>query len=285
MDMLDWAVDFWMKHWKKFMFIPAFLFVLSLGIFAYNQYRYDSFMKRSVELSGGKVITIKYSSINPGLDEYFSERDYEVRYIGSDILTVEIPYNENETAVVNELKDYVAIEDYSIREIGPVLGEAFWSQSQWAIIIALVLISIMVFFLFRSFVPSMAVITSIIIDAAVTMAIISLMGKSFSIAMIGALLTIMSFSIDTDVLLTAKLTKTKSSFREALKDAMKTAGIIIIASLVSATTVYIISTNQVLDDISLVLMVGLAVDFVVTWLQNASIIKWWVDEKSKKAHD
>ncbi len=282
MDVFGYAVDIWLRHWKKLVFIPAILFVLSLFLFAYNQYRYDSFMKRSVELTGGKVITITYSSLQPGMERYASSRGYQLRFIGSDTLTVEIPYNENATSVIDELKEYVEMEDYSVREIGPVLGEAFWTQSQTAILVALVFISIMVFLLFRSFVPSMAVISSIVIDAALTLAIISLLGKDFSIAMIGALLTIMSFSIDTDVLLTAKLTKTRSGFREAMKDAMRTATIIIIASLASAITVYVVSTNQVLDDIALVLIIGLAVDFVVTWFQNAGIIKWWVDGKTEK---
>ena len=287
MDIFEHAVDLWLKYWKVLIYIPGILFVLSLVLFGYNQYKYDSPVHKSVELIGGKVITISYSSVNRNaLESYTSAHEYDVRYIGANTLTIEIPYNGNETSVINDISRWVKISDYSVRSIGPVLGEKFWAQSQTAILVALILISIMVFILFRSFVPSMAVISSIIIDTALTTAIVTLMGKEFSIAMIGALLTIMGYSIDTDVLLTTKLTKTKSDFRLAMRDAMQTATIIIIASLLSAATVYVVSSNQVLDDIALVLMIGLVVDFIVTWFQNAGIIKWWVDErKARKNSD
>ncbi len=287
MDIFDSAVGIWLRYWRTLVYIPAILFVLSLVLFAYNQYMYDSPVHKSVELIGGKVITISYSGIQKQpFENYATKHEYDIRYIGSNTLTVEIPYNANDTKIISDLKQWISMDDYSVREIGPVLGEKFWSQSQMAILVALVFISIMVFFLFRSFVPSVAVISSIIIDTVLTTAIVTLMGKEFSIAMIGALLTIMAYSIDTDVLLTTKLTKTRSDFRVAMRDAMQTATIIILASLVSSVTVYVVSTNQVLDDIALVLTIGLIVDFIVTWFQNAGIIKWWVDErKARKNHD
>ncbi len=278
-------IEIWEKNWKAFLAVPLIMFILSIGYFIRNASLYDSPVKRSVELEGGKEITISVLGLDQEktqqIDRFASENRYEYRIIGGNTIVLSVPYIANDTEIIKSL-EFLGIEDYSVRTVGPSLGQKFWSQTVLALLASLAIISIMVFILFRSFVPSFAVVSSIIIDVSVTTAIVSALGYEFSIAMLGALLTIMSYSIDTDVLLTTKLTKHDSDFRTSVKEALKTGIIITVAALVSAVTVLVLSTNQVLKDISIVLTVGLVVDFITTWFQNAGIIKWWVDGKSRK---
>ena len=278
-------VEWWEKHWKALLFVPSILFILSIAYFVRNTAMSDFPVPRSVELSGGKEITFSFSSINKPLFIRDAEKlGLDYRFVGDNNVIVDGKYDINETMAIATLSKDMDVIDVSTRTIGPMLGETFWRQAETAMLASLVLISIMVFILFKSFVPSIAVISSIIIDATVTTAIVTLMGYDFSIAMIGALLTIMSYSIDTDVLLTTKVSKHGGSFRENMKSALKTGFLITIAALVSAVTVFVVSSNPVLKDISIVLIVGLIVDFIVTWLQNAGIMKWWVDGKSGKGN-
>ena len=278
-------VEWWERHWKMLLFVPSLMFVLSLAYFAYNTANTDFPVPRSVELSGGKEITISYAGLDrQGFEKAAERLGLDYRFVGENTLIVDGKYTMNETLVLQELGKHMQVLDSSLRTVGPSLGEAFWCQAETAMLVSLVFISIMVFFLFKSFVPSFAVISSIIIDVSVTTAIVTAMGYDFSIAMIGALLTIVSYSIDTDVLLTTKLVKHGGNFRENMKSALKTGFIISLAAMISAVTVFVVSANPVLKDISIVLIVGLVVDFIVTWLQNAGIMKWWANERTGKGN-
>ena len=60
-------------------------------------------------------------------------------------------------------------ENYSVEIIGSSLGEAFFSQMIHALLVAFLLMSIVVFIYFRTFIPSVAVIAAAFSDIVVTL--------------------------------------------------------------------------------------------------------------------
>ena len=70
-------------------------------------------------------------------------------------------------------------------------------------------IAIVVFITFRSFIPSIAVVYAAFMDIVIPVAITLLFNIKISAAGISALLMLIGYSIDTDILLTTRVLKRK----------------------------------------------------------------------------
>ncbi len=132
-------------------------------------------------------------------------------------------------------------------------------------------------------VPAFAVILSAFADIIMTLAVVDLIGMKLSTAGIVAFLMLIGYSVDTDILLTTRLLKRKTSVNSSLFGAFKTGTTMTLTSMIAVTaaliTVY--SFESVLNQIFIILLIGLTFDLFNTWITNASIIKWYVEHKEK----
>ena len=130
------------KYWKLFAFLPIIVLVLASLFLINNILTKGSFMERSSELVGGKIITLQVS------DASKINIEYTIRTTSSKNVIIEIPFEEDEDSVIETVRSQTdIIGQPSIRTIGPVIGEIFWQQAQFAMISAFFLISIFVFFI------------------------------------------------------------------------------------------------------------------------------------------
>jgi preprotein translocase subunit SecF len=176
----------------------------------------------------------------------------------------------------------VGAEDVSVNSIGSSIGQMFWETSQRALIIAFVLVALVVFVLFRQPVPSIAVIHAALFDVTLAAAGMSLMNIPITLPTIVALLTILGYSVDSDILLADRIIRRKTGTTaerafSAMKTGMTMTGTVVIVFTVLVVFSYI---NQMttLFQISAVLWCGLWGDLFSTYCTNAVIIKWWVDK-------
>ena len=145
--------------------------------------------------------------------------------------------------------------------------------------------SITVFIIFRNFVPSMAVILAALSDIIIAIGGMSLFGIPLSVASVGAILMLIGYSVDTDILLTTRLLKRKEgTVTERALDAMKT-GLTMAAAAIGAmaalylVVIFLIPAAQTLADIAAVLIIGLVADILATWLMNLGILLWYMEAR------
>ncbi len=275
------------KHWKKLMFIPIVIFLLSVGFLALNTVTKGSFIEKDVEMTGGKLISIITSDrVDIGAVERVVGSAGTVRVASgiTNTILIQVPEEYDEKEIIEKL-DFISIEDYSVKQIGPALGEMFWHQAQLAIFFAFVLMAIVVFVLFRSLVPSSAVVLAAVSDMTITVAIMSLLGIQLSLSVLAALLMLIGYSIDTDILLTSRLLKTTGSKEEKIKSAMKTGLTMTATTLGALTALYLLSETIVLKQMANVLIIGLVVDVFTTWLTNVGILRWWFEKREKRTRE
>ncbi|HDD46429.1 MAG TPA: protein translocase subunit SecF, partial [Candidatus Aenigmarchaeota archaeon] len=213
-----------------------------------------------------------------GYDEF---KVRKIKSVSGNMLIIELP-PESDTHKLIERLSKLGIEkkDISLENIGPALGASFWRQSQIAIIIAFVMMGIIVFFIFRTFIPSLAVMLSAASDIIVTIAIMQILGIELSLAGLAALLMLIGYSVDTDILLTTRLIKEEGKDVDAkLKRAMKTGLTMSFTTIGAVTALLASSISSVLSNIANVLLFGLLVDLMNTWMQNAGILKWYIERK------
>jgi len=276
------------RNYSYLLVISVLLLVFSVGFLVYGYSQKGDWFIKSIELRGGTVISVSLDKpvavgdLEKKLSEKFgSVLIQETRGFSGYGLSVEVDSSVNSTAVISELNaNGISTEKSSIETIDPGIGASFWYQAQIAVILAFVFMAVTVFVIFRTFVPSTAVILAAGCDIIETVAFMQIFGIQLSLASLAALLMLIGYSVDTDIILTTRaLRMTEKSVDERINSAMKT-GITTAGTTIGALAVlYITSVSAVLSQIASVLLIGLVLDIANTWIQNAAIIKWYVVRK------
>jgi preprotein translocase subunit SecF len=205
------------------------------------------------------------------------------------ILTVkgmDMNKDDVESALQYHLQDKVTVEfakkNFNSRVVGPTLGETFKGQGFKALIWSFILMSLVVFLAFKEFIPCIAVIQAAFCDIMISVGGMSLFHIPLEPATIGALLMLIGYSVDTDIMLTTRTLKDRSAkFNELVDGAVKTGLTMNGATLTALVIIYIVSVTltqiTLWSNISLVLIIGLIADLPATWLTNAGIIKWYLE--------
>lgn len=285
------------KTYKFLLLVPLVLLILSLGyIYVFYQENND-FIKKDVSLTGGTALTIE---VNEQIDiqdlrTFLSQNleDFSIREI-TGLTTGEqeavVISSQVESDILKELiEDYLGYslnsENSSIEFTGATLSAAFYSQLIKAILFAFFLMAIIVFLIFRSPIPSMAVILSAFADIVMTLAVVDLLGIKMSTAGIVAFLMIIGYSVDTDIMLTSRLLKQKEGeLNDRLLSSLKTGLTMTLTSLVAVLVSLFITAgiSEILKQIFLILAIGLGFDILNTWFGNAGILKWYIESKEAK---
>lgn len=175
---------------------------------------------------------------------------------------------------------------FQTREVSPVLGAAFVETSITVALVAIVAIVLVVFVFFREFIPSIAVIEAGLFDMLAALAGMAVFNIPLSLNTIPALLMLVGYSIDTDILLTTRVLK-RNDFTPAIRagESMLTGITMTLATIVAVSIMLVFSYLQsitVIFEIAAVLLFGMIGDLVATWCTNAPILLWYVESKNSK---
>ncbi len=286
------------KHYKKILLIPIVLLILSLGYLFYFHSQTGEFILRDVSLSGGTTITLSGEFLNSDLGnlELKLKEDYDdisFRHLTDSIsgrtLAFVIEVNADPDTIKSSIEEIAGIplvhENSSIEFSESALSNNFYRQLVMALVVSFVLMSIVIFFLFRSFIPSMAVIFAAVGDIIMPLALIDYLGIKISAAGIAAFLMLIGYSVDTDILLTTRaLRKHEGTLNERIYGAYKTGIFMTFTALAAVLPAFFLITGlpDSFRQIFLILSIGLIADILNTWLTNASLIKWYCESKGIK---
>ena len=288
------AARFHNKYYKHLLLIPIIIFLFSfiyMGIFYHNN---GDFVYKDISLTGGTSVTIYEkrpveqveSDLLGKLEDIDAREVYDFITREQKAVIIETKSDAQTTrAVLEAYLGYELNEENSSFEFtGSSLSSSFFKQLMIAVIIAFFLMAIVVFILFRTFVPSMAVIIAAFADIFMTLAVFNLFGMKLSSAGIVAFLMLIGYSVDTDILLTNRVLKRhEESLNRRIFGAFKTGMTMTLTSLLAVAFALIIvgSFSSVLSQIFTILVIGLTFDIINTWITNVSIIKWYVLNKEK----
>jgi preprotein translocase subunit SecF len=280
------------KHYKILLLIPVIILIISLvylGIFYYNN---GDFIHRDVSLSGGTSITlngeVNQELLESGLKAKFPDvsftklEDISSRKEIALIVESSAPSEELKSEIESVLGYKLTEENSSTEFTGAVLSQNFYRQLVTALIISFILMSVVIFILFRTFVPSIAVIFAVFADIMIPLALIDFFGIKLSAAGIAAFLMLIGYSVDTDILLTSRALRSKEeTLNKRIFRAFKTGILMTLTALVAVLPAFFLVTGlpDSFRQIFLILAIGLGADILNTWLTNAGIIKWYCEKK------
>jgi len=280
------------KNYKLLLLIPIALIVFSLIYLGSFYSKNNDFIHKDISLTGGTSATI-YDKINPEqlaldlgdkLEEIHTREIYNLITQEQKALIIETKTTATETKqILEEYLGYELNEENSSFEFtGSTLSESFYKQLIIAILCAFIFMGIVVFIIFRTFIPSTAVIISAFADILMTIVVVDLLGIRMSSAGIIAILMIIGYSVDTDILLTTRILKrSEGSLNKRIWGSFRTGMMMTLTSIIAfAIALFLIkSFSIVLTQIFSILLIGLCFDILNTWITNVSILKWYVRKK------
>ncbi len=325
------------KNYKKILFIPIILLVLSLSYLAFFYIQTGDLINKDVSLTGGTVISLFTDKPLGEIEQTISSiQDHQIRALtdntGKQIQAiVTVPESETDNAI-KLLEDFLGerlnSDNSSIETVSSSLGQNFYKQLVVAVLIAFFWMSAVVFLIFakgkkiktlavilnlllgillgsfltgsffmlklivsvvimvyllylyiKNSIPSFAVILSAFSDIVLTLALVNFLGIKISTAGIVAFLMLIGYSVDTDILLTTRVLRRKNSVNQEIWSAFKTGITMTLTSIIAVATTLIVVWNfqSVLNQVFIILLIGLGFDMLSTWLANATIIKWYVE--------
>ena len=278
-----------MENHKILIAIPIILALLSLVLIGFNG------LEQGVDLKGGSLAELQLTgSVTPTeleqtLDSKLNTSNIKVTNNGNNKVTVELENNINSSTFTSALDGKAKVISYN--EIGPVLSEEAMGQIYIAMLFAFLFMAITVFIVFREPVPSVAIILAALCDILIALGGMSIFKIPLSIASVGALLMLIGYSVDTDILLTTRLLKRREgTVEQRAKNAMYTGFTMSFASIAAMAILFIVTKilmpeATTLSNISAVLVIGLIGDILSTWLMNLGILKTYIDWRQSKKQD
>ena len=277
------------------MAIPILIMILSLVYLSIFYSKHNDFILKDVSLSGGTTITLNGDFDSVQLEQKLKEKFQDISFrklsdMGSGkhlALIIESPLSSEELipaieAIINAKLDE---KNSSMEFSGPSLSQSFYKQLLFAFIISFILMSIVIIIMFRTIIPSFAVIFAAFSDIVMPLALLNLLGMKISAAGIAAFLMLIGYSVDTDILLTTRALKNREgTLNSRIYRAFKTGILMTSTALLAVLPAFFFITGlpDSFRQIFLILALGLFADIINTWLTNAGIIKWYCESKGIK---
>lgn len=267
--------------------IPVTVLVLAVLILSLFTVMTGSPVDRGTEFTGGTEVRLDVDSSidNPEqtIRELFSSEPESITAIpngDSYIVTFaegEITPDQIESDV--DQNDQMTISELST--VSPSLGNDAQITAIYGMLAAFLLMSILVIGLFRSIIPAFIIVLSAVSNILIASATMNLVGIQLSMGTVGALLMLIGYSVDSDILMNKYvLGNDLVSFQDNIHDAMRTGVTMTITSLSAMVVMFIVATLfgiGLLADMGFVLAVGLIADLMNTYLMNVSILRWYVN--------
>ncbi|MFP4632274.1 MAG: protein translocase subunit SecF [Halobacteriales archaeon] len=263
---------------------PAVLISVALLVLALTYVITGSPVSLGFEFTGGVNVQIDDDVTVDEVESEFGSIEgapepENVRSISDGAVVRYGPLNEDELSAVQDYRDS-NYPDATVSTVSAAFGASLLYQGVVAVVFAFGLMTLIVFAFFRSFVPAAGIVASAFSDMTVPIAAMTLLGIEMSLATIPAILLLIGYSIDSDILLTRNTLKgRRSEFYTNVRTAMRT-GITMTTTSMAAMAVMAVIAHLfsvfVLRDIGVILFVGLATDLVNTYMMNVGVLRWYV---------
>jgi preprotein translocase subunit SecF len=285
--------EFYEKKYKKLIIVPLLVLVFFTSVILYTKLTTGEFFRKDISLKGGTSVTFYTSEIS-GVEEWLKQawgedtqlviisnpiggfKGYDFR-VGRQLSISEVKEK------LSELTGNVVTEDeFSMGFQGASIASSFFKDSLVIIAISFLLMGGVALYYFKSVIPAVSIAFSTIADVVVVIGMLNLLGEALSVASIGALLMLIGYSTDSDMLLAANIIKKKQGgLIKRLKKSFKTALTMSLAAITTSLVMYSLTSIDMIRSIALILLIGSISDMLNTWVLSAGLQRMYRERKSK----
>ncbi|QGA81604.1 protein translocase subunit SecF [Halomicrobium sp. LC1Hm] len=240
-----------------------------------------------IDFTGGSELTVVTSMSKAEIGDQFDTEPISVQQAAENAEAETVGPNENQYIVRFQSFDTQSLRDQAQSADMQLLSSSstsatFGGDNQTTAVVGVLIafagMSAIVFALFRSFVPSIAVVVSAFSDIVIPLAAMNVLGIELSLGTVAALLMLIGYSVDSDILLNNHILRRSGSFYESVHRAMETGVTMTITSLSAMAVMAVVASFfniQLMASIGTVLVIGLAADLMNTYMLNLSLLRWY----------
>ncbi|WP_430503702.1 protein translocase subunit SecF [Haloparvum sp. PAK95] len=276
---------------RQLVAIPVVVLVLALSIIGGWYLVTGAPANLGVEFTGGAELRLSADDAGTDaarerLENAFSAEPSSVQYIAQDgtyVVTFraeDLPENADNGGL-GPLTDQAQDAGFSVEGqtfVSPSFGSGAAVEALGGVALAFLGMSVLVFAMFRTFVPSVAVVLSAFSDIVVPVAMMNLLGIELTLGTVAALLMLIGYSVDSDILLNNSVLRRTGSFYESVQRAMRTGVTMTITSISAMIVMALVATVfgvDLLRNIGIILAIGLSTDLMNTYLLNVGLLRWY----------
>ena len=267
---------------KKMMAVPASLFAVAAVIVIITFIMTGMPVTPGIDFAGGTAATIYTDDSKEELEAYFE--GYDLKSIDEGISGgYYLKFGPMSNEEMMAFNDYIleGYPDAGIDQIGANFGATLQAQAFLALLFAFLGMAVVVFIAFRKILPALTVVFAGVADITITAACMNIFGIELSLATTAALLMLIGYSVDSNILLTTKVLKRQGNLEEKMEGAFHTGFIMTSTTFCAILAMFIVSligNVPTLYTISAVLLIGLICDLIFTWGFNAGMLKLYISK-------
>ncbi|MES3516476.1 MAG: protein translocase subunit SecF [Natronomonas sp.] len=278
MDVSVPTVDYGDYTNRQLVVVPLGLLAVALTILAVATVLTGSPVALGIEFTGGTEMQIVADASSEEIEAAFDEEVASITPVSGQENTFQLTFGTDDA---DPLIDQAEAAGYEIESVGE-RSASFAADSQRQAIgglaVAFAGMSVLVFLMFRTFVPSIAVVASAFSDIMIPMALMRLFDIPLTLGTVAALLMLIGYSVDSDLLLNNHILRRHGDFYTSTFRAMRTGVTMTVTSISAMVVMTIVSSLlgiPLLPEVGIVLVFGLTADLMNTYLLNVSLLRYY----------
>lgn len=287
---------------KRLIAIPLILAAFFGSVIAFHWRSTGDPVPLSMEFAGGSFVRIRgIKNLNTREAENFRTA-FQEKFGGSvEIHTIEngveietsedlLGTQENRTTEdrIKSLLSDIGIEkepDISTESMGSIITQLYKNRARDAAIAAIIAMAIILFIALRHFTTVGGILSVVGLDFLGILGGMTILDIPLSLASMAGILLIFGYAVNTNILLSTNVLKRKGGTpRERAGRAMSTGVKMSSTSATAMIALNLLTSAPELEQISAVLVIGILVDMVNTWLLNSGLILRHQKGKGEEYH-
>ncbi|MEM3086440.1 MAG: protein translocase subunit SecF [Halobacteria archaeon] len=294
---------------RRLLLLPLVLLLLSLAVIGHSFATGGGPLRLGLEFSGGTLVSLPTPETREALEARFAGYPLAgVREAGERKVLQFGPMDDRRLEGLASLLS-TGYPDAQVEQVGEVMGRALQEQTAGLVAASFLMMSLVVAVKFRKLIPALTVIGSVGADLAAAVAFMRLAGVELSFGTLTALVMLIGYGVDSNILLAVHLLRKRERWAEgpppvrgkpppppppepevaakvgeARRTGLMMSGTTLaVLGVIFAVASYALLAGftqaRILADISLVLLAGLSADLVNTWMLNAGLLRWHLERR------
>jgi preprotein translocase subunit SecF len=185
--------------------------------------------------------------------------------------------SDYENGIKDSLTSQMSVDSFSFQTVTPTLSIAMIGKATQAALMSAIFSIVLIFILFRNIGPSVAVLSGAAADVTISVGLMAFFQIPMTLASFSALMSLVGYSLDTDILLTTNILKKgrDETAEESAWKAMHSGVLMTFSGILSFGVLFYISwllKIPVYSQISSTVLLGLVGDLFATWGINAVLL-------------
>ena len=264
--------------------VPLAVLLVALAILGGWYVLYGSPVSLGLDFTGGAELTIQTTDSRAEIASTFDQEPTSIQRVQASQNRYIVTFQTTDVQdLIRQANDGLTAPDggevvIGSQDITPSFGAGAQQTALIGMVIAFVGMSLLAFVLFRTSIPSIAIIASAFSDIMIPLALMNLLQIKLTLGTVAALLMLIGYSVDSDILLNNHILRQSGGFYESTYRAMRTGVTMTLTSLSAMIVMSVVSFLfgiGLLTAIGLVLVFGLATDLMNTYMLNLSLLRYY----------